>query len=111
MYCPNAIVDFSNECDDGNSAENDGCSLCKVDLGYECKEANSLAASICTPICGDGRVVKDKENCDHGNGYKGCKDGCSSGPKEFWECTDGDINTPSICKRIVVAEVYCESQS
>ena len=90
----------TEECDDGNLTPSDGCSDdCLIDVGYECLTPGEL----CTPICGDGRVVTGKEDCDDGpledssRGVTGCNEDCSSGAATGWECTEGDINTASIC--------------
>jgi cysteine-rich repeat protein len=55
--CGNGILDPSEECDDGNNTNGDGCS------------------ATCTSVCGDGKLV-GKEECDDGNAANG--DGCSS---------------------------------
>jgi len=58
-------VIVNEECDDGNTNNNDGCSsTCKVEPGYQCAQPASSAdggfndlPSVCEPICGDGVVV------------------------------------------------------
>ncbi|MFA7681635.1 MAG: DUF4215 domain-containing protein [Candidatus Peribacteraceae bacterium] len=70
--CGNSKVESSEECDDGNFAENDGCSpFCKLETGFSCKGEPSL----CIPGCGDALIVAGEE-CDDGNATDG--DGCSS---------------------------------
>ena len=68
--CGNNILESSEECDDGNRRNLDGCSArCRIELGA---------------VCGDG-TVEDDEECDDGNSTNG--DGCTS------DCTlEGDGN-------------------
>ena len=66
FFCGDGIVGTNEECDDGNTANGDGCSsTCK-------KEASSTPTS---PICGN-KIVETGEGCDDGNTVSG--DGCSS---------------------------------
>ena len=67
----------SEECDDGNTETDDGCtSVCAVTLGYEFILQNTL----CEPICGDGLKLGTEE-CEDNNGASpvsgdGCSDQC-----------------------------------
>lgn len=57
--CPNGTREGSEQCDDGNAIDGDGCSTsCKKEVR-----------------CGDG-MTQNKEQCDDGNAVSG--DGCSS---------------------------------
>ncbi len=79
-------------CDDGNSANADGCSsTCAVETGYSC----SGAPSMCAPVCGDGRLT-GLEQCDDGNAAAG--DGCSATctVEPGFSCMGG----PSTCHHI-----------
>lgn len=86
----NGTIEIGEECDDSNSINNDGCTLCNIDTGYECNTPGSL----CTPICGDGILV-GLENCDDFSvspGYvSGCEPGCQSGALSGFHCTGGSI--------------------
>lgn len=55
--CGNGVLEPSEQCDDGNNQDGDGCS------------------KSCTTVCGDGKIVGD-EQCDDGNQDEG--DGCSA---------------------------------
>lgn len=58
-----AVNQASEQCDDGNTANGDGCSsTCQVETT--------------DPVCGDGTVNQSSEQCDDGNTANG--DGCSS---------------------------------
>lgn len=52
QYCTEICGDgrrFEDECDDGNTRSNDGCSSeCKVEQGYACQGATTAKPSICT---------------------------------------------------------------
>lgn len=61
--CGNMVVEGSEQCDDGNTISNDGCSNdCKVEQVVEA-------------VCGDGKV-EQPEGCDDGGTAPG--DGCSA---------------------------------
>ena len=97
--CGNAYVQLScaENCDDGNTADGDGCSnICQIEGGWTCTNPPETARgfslpSVCvltptptpeptaTPvaaICGDGLVEDPPEECDDGNILDG--DGCDS---------------------------------
>ncbi len=101
LSCGNGILDYDEDCDDGNYDNNDGCSNCKIDTGYKCQheievervnddgifekvtinactECKSLDVA-CMPIAyGDGKLDADGyEECDDGNTEP--NDGCTSG--------------------------------
>jgi len=72
----------------------DGCSsTCTIETGYTC----TGAPSVCTAICGDGKVL-GTEVCDNGNGNNGigCAFGCT-GPASGYSCTAGSPTTASVC--------------
>ncbi|CAD8067344.1 unnamed protein product [Paramecium sonneborni] len=80
------IVPYSKEqCDDGNTQDLDGCSQCKIECTQfclfcnnvfclKCEEGFFIQQSQCQPICGDGIVIQDFEECDDYNDepYDGC---------------------------------------
>jgi cysteine-rich repeat protein len=90
--CGNGVEDVDEECDDGNTTDNDGCSRdCTVEHGCcgdgvkqwneECDDSNLTAGDGCSSsclsetTCGDGqRSVGEK--CDDGNAVAG--DGCAA---------------------------------
>ena len=81
----------SEECDDGNVGNMDGCSLfCSVECGFDCSEAPTRV-SVCAPSCGDGVWSYYLEDCDDGNTING--DGCSS----TCMVEDGWATTGSFC--------------
>jgi cysteine-rich repeat protein len=59
--CGNGVVDSGEECDDGNLANGDGCSVsCTVETlcgngvlngGEQCDDGNSVAGDGCSPTC------------------------------------------------------------
>ena len=88
-------------CDDGNLQLEDGCdSSCQVEDGWSCSSfvlGATNATSVCSPICGDGKI-KGSEACDDGNlaGGDGCDENCSV--EAGWICCDPPSGTTgSIC--------------
>lgn len=82
--CGDGVVEFNEECDDGNVAPNDGCSAsCLTEAGYVCRGEPGL----CAVTCGDG-VLAPTEDCDDGNARSG--DGCSATceVEDGWDCTN-----------------------
>ena len=90
-YCGDGIKQECEGCDDGNTANGDGCSsTCKVEItpppscgdgtcnGAETCSTCSIDCGICPtpdPVCGNG-IIQSGEQCDDGNIMNG--DGCSS---------------------------------
>lgn len=57
--CGNGVVETGEQCDDGNTVSDDGCTDCLVDAGYECPQAGQL----CQLLCGNA-VLDEGEECD-----------------------------------------------
>jgi len=97
-YCGDNNVDTPHEqCDDGNTNSNDGCSAtCQVEIlppqcgngvvenGEACDDGNVINGDGCSmncqieipsPICGNG-ILENGEGCDDGNTDDG--DGCNA---------------------------------
>ena len=48
----------SENCDDGNSIDGDGCTkTCIVEVGFICSGGSQFGKDFCEEICGDGRRV------------------------------------------------------
>ena len=87
--CGDGHVDAGEQCDDGNTYNNDGCTnQCElpqcgdgyVQAGEQCDDGNTYNNDGCTnqcelPQCGDG-YVQAGEQCDDGNTANG--DGCTN---------------------------------
>ncbi len=87
--CGDGAIDTGEICDDGNTADGDGCDAsCVIEPGFGCDGE----PSVCASTCGDGALASDEE-CDDGNTAN--QDGCSStcAEESGWTC-DGD---PSVC--------------
>ncbi len=106
QLCGNGILEFGEQCDDGNTISGDGCSAtCQteavpavcgngvVEAGEECDDGNLISGDGCSAACtlegapsgGGGGVIKylcgngikdPGEQCDDGNNISG--DGCNS---------------------------------
>lgn len=64
----------SEECDDGNVNDGDGCSsTCRVENGMACSGGSLSSVDQCGEVCGDGKKMP-REACDDGNREDG--DGC-----------------------------------
>jgi cysteine-rich repeat protein len=119
QICGNRIPEGTEQCDDGNTNDGDGCdvncnSLCgnrTINPGEGCDDGNSVngdgcsdtciaergyhcagAPSVCAPGCGNGIVI-GSEQCDDGNNVDG--DGCTA------HCTVEIgyvcVGAPSVC--------------
>jgi cysteine-rich repeat protein len=102
--CGDGVRVGSETCDDGNSANADGCSsICRVEDGYVCSDpaSPSNAADVCKTVCGDGIAV-GAETCDDGNSV--ANDGCSATCRQEigWTCVDpaAPSNAPDTCSPI-----------
>ena len=119
--CGNGIVEEGEQCDDGNTADGDGCSsTCQneegpaapvcgngiVEDGEECDDGNTEDGDGCSsacqneegpaaPVCGNG-IVEDGEECDDGNTENG--DGCSS------TCQNEEGPAAPVCGNGIVEE-------
>lgn len=116
--CGNGERELAEECDDGNTVDDDGCtndcreSVCgngRVDPGEECDDSNQYDEDDCTNMCsvakcGDG-VRGPGELCDDGNGDDNdqcsstcvpliCGDGLTFGEEE---CDDGNSDDTDDC--------------
>ncbi|CAK83698.1 unnamed protein product (macronuclear) [Paramecium tetraurelia] len=112
--CGDTITVGSEQCDDGNSSDTDGCKNCMYfcRLGCSsCDYSTNKCLSCSTPgfapysyycqnICGDGIVAIDPtgfftEQCDDGNttNYDGCSSSC-----EF-QCQNSSICTNCVSSR------------
>ena len=91
--CGNAYVSPLEGCDDGNTANGDGCSgLCTVETpGWSCSPT-SKQPTTCASVCGDG-WKRALEACDDKNLTAG--DGCNGTCKveSGWTC----VGEPSAC--------------
>jgi len=97
--CGDGVLDAGEQCDDGNSANGDGCTggTCVIEAGFTC----AGAPSACATICGDGLVVGG-EPCDDSNltDGDGCTSACTREPGYFCGgapsvCLPGDVEPNS----------------
>ena len=88
---------FPEICDDG-SKDSVGCNLtCNGTItGYNCLGGSPTSATVCSVICGDGKIISP-ETCDDNN--TAINDGCSStcSVETGYTCT---TSNPSTCKPI-----------
>lgn len=94
--CGDGVVQTQEECDDNNREMHDGCSRwCDVERGYTCETLTS--GSVCTSVCGDGRLATLNEPCDDGNLEDG--DGCDGECQleEGWICTNISCYPDTTC--------------
>ena len=106
-FCGDETVDMGEQCDDGNTNNNDGCSAtCQTEFcgdeitqtSEECDDGNTTSNDGCDAncnleFCGDG-VEQTSEQCDDGNNSD--NDGCNSDCiVEF--CGDGTQQTGEQC--------------
>ncbi len=61
--CPNSTVEPTEQCDDGNTTNGDGCdSSCRLEPGWKCP---TPGAPCVAAVCGNG-IVEGLEQCDDG---------------------------------------------
>lgn len=80
--CGNELLETGEECDDGNTASDDGCSSdCALEAGYACPEVGALCEE-----CGNGNLDTRVEECDDGGiaPDDGCSETCTL--EEGWSC-------------------------
>jgi len=119
--CGNSIVDPGEECDDGNSSNDDSCmnncQSARCGDGYvwvgteECDDGNSSNTDAClvgcvAATCGDGYLHAGVEPCDDGNASNtdACLVGCvaaTCGDGHLWAgtetCDDGNTTAGDGC--------------
>ena len=91
VRCGDGVVSLSESCDDGNTADADGCSAtCTTEIGWSCSGAPSSCGFV--GVCGNG-AIEAAETCDDGNtaGADGCSASCRI--ETGWSC--GGV--PSSC--------------
>jgi len=129
--CGNGIIDPGEECDDGNTRNNDACVLgCRkatcgdgyIEHGVEqCEppntaKCNAMCRRILVPGCGNGQLDPGEE-CDDGNGSSAddcttsctvarCGDGWvhNAGTGPFEECDDGNLQSGDGCSSTCTLE-------
>ena len=82
--CYDGFVHSWEQCDDANMDENDGCTDCTIDKGWQCRtvqdpdDISNNLGSVCWAQCGDRIRIEGKEECDDGNLQvgDGCDDTC-----------------------------------
>jgi cysteine-rich repeat protein len=124
--CGNGILDPGEQCDDGNTVPDDGCSPdCRLDVvcgngvvdpGELCDDGNTddgdACLATCEPArCGDGFVHVGVELCDDGNldDTDGCTSACEPATcgdgfvhAGVEECDDGNTATSDGCAACVI---------
>jgi len=113
------LVAGTEECDDGNEDDADGCSsMCAVEAGWTCTSL-PCEGSQCGFECGDGwRVGEELEdgNCDDGNlqNFDGCSGTCSvecgftcTSPSTE-ESGSGDVCSASCGDGVLAGEEICD---
>jgi cysteine-rich repeat protein len=87
--CGNGKLDPGEECDDGNTEDDDGCSSqCVIDCYYNCQCHPWDPPCVDARVCGNAVLTSDEE-CDDGNTLSG--DGCSGSCQlePGWTCVPG----------------------
>ncbi|CAD8162503.1 unnamed protein product [Paramecium octaurelia] len=100
--CGDLVVQESEDCDDGNDIEFDGCFYCRYSCPIGCINCEKgkcldlclpgfyFMNKVCSPICGDS-IIAGNEQCEDNNTqeYDGCYLCKFSCPLNCYECIDG----------------------
>jgi cysteine-rich repeat protein len=104
--CGDHTVQGAEDCDDGNTADGDGCSAtCTVESGWSCD------ASSCHTVCGD-KLIAGAEACDDGNTNAG--DGCSATctVESGFACSGAPSTCQALCgDKLIVGAETCDDGS
>ena len=96
--CGNSLISETEQCEDGNTDDFDGCSSeCQKESGWThtTTKVDGLDVTVATPICGDG-VIVGPELCD--DRFLHCQPGCMESIPD-WTCSlMDDVPTITICK-------------
>jgi fibro-slime domain-containing protein len=85
--CGDGIIERSEQCDDGNTTNGDGCSrICQIEANWDCPTQGQPCDYL--GVCGNGILTSNKA-CDDGNTKDG--DGCSG------DCQS--VETGYICRK------------
>lgn len=102
--CGDGVIEYGEQCDDGNLMGDDGCNIfCSMQPGWTCEAPNQPCRPV---ICGDGLLDLGRgENCDDGNQTDG--DGCSF---DCWMIENGyACPTPgAACRPIVCGDGFVD---
>jgi len=93
--CGNGVIEFGENCEDGNTTSGDGCSsACVIESHYTCPQIGMPC--VHDVICGD-HMIEGKEECDDGNTTSG--DGCAADCKLEcgWQCPPGAVCRAAKC--------------
>lgn len=129
--CGNSSTEAGEQCDDGNTADNDGCNAtCQIEsptapvcgnsmteAGEQCDDGNSVAGDGCNncrtempvapPVCGNS-MTETGEQCDDGNTV--ANDGCSSMCQTETPaavCGNSTVEAPEVCDGGPCCETNC----
>ncbi|CAD8214880.1 unnamed protein product [Paramecium octaurelia] len=112
--CGDGYVVGSEQCDDGNNIQFDGCYQCSYQCDKMCVDCFQGQCTLCQVgyvedgylcynICGDGYLAQQLEECDDGNLYNndGCSDNCKV--EKDWKCsTESNI---SFCNYAILPKI------
>jgi len=103
MTCGDGVLQGTEQCDDGNTVNGDGCSsTCMIEPHFTCPMLGKPC--VHDVICGDG-IIEGAEQCDDGNTVGG--DGCSATCELEcgWVCPPGTACRAAKCGDGLVAGV------
>jgi cysteine-rich repeat protein len=121
--CGDGVVSDAEACDDGNTANGDGCgSTCTVVSGFSCSDKNTWPSTCVAVGCGNG-AISAGEQCDDGNlnNSDGCGStcrvesgfACQGAPSRcnlLALCGDGIVQPPEQCDPGMANSTLCTDE-
>jgi len=105
--CGNGSIESGEQCDDGNSADGDGCdAACAVEPCWVCEAAQAPTTTLAPALPGPSECTPDNgASCDDGDPCT-VGDTCSAG-----DCAGNEVLIPAACRWVIVGDTNVQSRT